>query len=311
MAQVFATVGPVFGLMALGLAARLGNVLGPGTGKGLADFVFTIAMPALLFRTMATVALPESLPPALLFSFFGATALVWLLASVATRLPLARPPADSAAIAMGAAFGNTVMMGIPLTLGHFGEAAAAPLALLIAFHAPVLWLLATFQVEATAGAGAPSWPLLIRTLVGDLARNPILIGIVAGLVWRQTGLAIATVPDRIIALLGQAAIPSALFSLGMSLAQFEIKGEIRTIVTITLLKLLVYPLLAWLLAAHLFGLDRVAAGVVVILSACPTGANAYLFAARYERAVGSVSGSIALGTALSLVTISGLLLLLS
>ncbi len=307
MNQVVATVGPVFGLIALGLVARRTGLLAPGTGKGLADFVFTIAMPALLFRTLARVDLPATLPMGLLVSFFGATAASWVLASIATRMALARPGADAAPIAMGAAFGNTVMMGIPLALGHFGEAAAAPLALLVALHAPALWLVGTLQAEALIGRGHVPWPRLIGALALDLARNPILLGIVGGLAWRQTGLHIHPVADKIVALLGEAAVPSALFALGMSVAHFQVKGEWRTLAVINVLKLLVYPLIAWLLAAHVFALGPVAVGVAVILAACPTGANAFLFAARYERAVSSISGSIALGTALSLLTISLLL----
>ncbi len=64
---------------------------------------------------------------------------------------------------------------------------------------------------------------------------------------------------------------------------------------------------AYLLAYVVFALPPVPAGVVVLLAACPTGANAFLFASRYEQAVGVVSGAVALGTVLAAVTISGLL----
>ena len=307
MNHVVATVAPVFSLIALGYLARISGLLQPGTGRGLADFVFTIAMPALLFRTMAGMTLPAGLPVALLAAFFGAMGFSWVLASLASRFTLHRPGIDSAPIAMGAVFGNTVMMGIPLALGHFGEVAAAPLALLIAFHAPLLWLVATFQHESITRGSDAAWGHLIASLARDLARNPILVGIIAGLAWRQTGLAIGPIPDRVLSLLGQAAVPSALFGLGMSLVGFNIKGHLATIVTITFLKLIVSPLVAWVLAVQVFALDPVWAGVVMILAACPTGANAYLFASRYDRAVGSVSGSIAIGTAISLLTISVLL----
>jgi predicted permease len=42
----------------------------------------------------------------------------------------------------------------------------------------------------------------------------------------------------------------------------------------------------------------------------PTGANAYLFAERYGTGTASVSGAIALGTSLSLVTLSALFLIM-
>ena len=51
-------------------------------------------------------------------------------------------------------------------------------------------------------------------------------------------------------------------------------------------------------------LPPVAAAVVVLFAAMPTGANAYLFAMRHGRAVNSASGAVALGTMLAIVTTS-------
>jgi predicted permease len=66
-----------------------------------------------------------------------------------------------------------------------------------------------------------------------------------------------------------------------------------------LLKLVAMPAIAWALAFWVFRLPPVAAGVVVLFAAMPTGANAYIFATRYQRVVNSTSGAVALGTLLS------------
>jgi hypothetical protein len=60
------------------------------------------------------------------------------------------------------------------------------------------------------------------------------------------------------------------------------------------------------LAYHVFLLPPVAAAVVVLFSAMPTGANAYLFATRYNRVVNSTSGAAALGTILAAITAAAL-----
>lgn len=310
MSNVLATVLPVFGLIALGFAVARAGVLPESTGKGLGDFVFTIAMPALLFRTMITVPAPAAEPFAMLASYFGANLVVWVLATLATRYWLARPADDAASIAMAVGFGNTVMLGLPLGLAHFGEAAAAPLALVIALHAPLLWTAATLQQEACARNGrhadSPQW----RAIALDLARNPVILGVVAGSLWRFTGLGLAPVVDKTIGLIGQAGIPGALFALGMSLVRFQIRGQVATLQLILVLKLLVMPAICAVIAFGVFHLPPIEGGAMVLLAACPTGANAYLFAARYDRAVGSVSASVAVGTALSAITITVLLVLL-
>jgi malonate transporter len=47
-----AIVLPVFGLIAIGYVARQTGVLSDRTGEGLSDFVFTLAVPCLIFRTL-------------------------------------------------------------------------------------------------------------------------------------------------------------------------------------------------------------------------------------------------------------------
>ncbi|MEL6422518.1 MAG: AEC family transporter, partial [Pseudomonadota bacterium] len=195
----------------------------------------------------------------------------------------------------------------PLAVGHFGDEAIAPLAVVVAVHAPAMWIVATFQQEAAARDTGRTLGVMVRDVGVMLVRNPILIGIIGGTLWRTTGVAIPTIPLTIIDYLAAAGIPGALFALGLSLVRYRITGQTATLIAMSLLKLLVMPAVAWLAGVYIFDLPALWLGVAVILAACPTGANAYLFAARYERAVGSVSGSVALTTLLSLVTITALL----
>jgi len=76
------------------------------------------------------------------------------------------------------------------------------------------------------------------------------------------------------------------------------------------LKLLLMPALAWLLA-HLLKLPPMATGVVVLFAAMPTGANAYIFAAQYQRLVNPVSGAVALATILAAATLPVVVLLIA
>ncbi|MEZ5854564.1 MAG: hypothetical protein R3D67_07355 [Hyphomicrobiaceae bacterium] len=70
------------------------------------------------------------------------------------------------------------------------------------------------------------------------------------------------------------------------------------------LKLVAYPLFAFWLATEVFSLPRVWAGALVIYVAMPVGANAFVYAARYDRAVAAVSGAVALSTMVSVVTVT-------
>lgn len=299
MTAVALIVAPVFALIALGYAAgRLGWV-SDAARTGLAEFTFTLAIPAMLFRKMATAEMPDAAPLAIWAAYFGAVAATWLLATAATSGFLRRPAQDGASIAMSAGFGNVVMLGIPLSINVYGEASAAPIALIVSLHSPLLWTLAALHLAWARRDGSAPISEVGRDLGRELSRNVIIMAIVAGTLWRFTGFGLDPLADEIISLLGRAGIPCALVALGLSLVGFRIAGQMPTLSAILVLKLVVTPLVAWLLATKVFALPPAAAGVVVIFAAMPTGANAYLFASRVGLAQHSASGAVALGTVLS------------
>ncbi|MEC9367527.1 MAG: AEC family transporter [Pseudomonadota bacterium] len=312
MNAIVLTVAPIFGLIALGYALGRVGYLTEAAGKGLAEFVFSVAIPVLLFRMMVNAQPPPASadPFALWGAYYSAVAIIWLMVALATRFLLGRPARDGASIAMAAAYGNVVMLGIPIALDRLGAEAATPIALIVSLSSPVLWFSATLHMELALRKGDLAVLPLLRELVLSLLKNPIIAGMLAGLVWRQTGLGLHPIPDKMISMLGQAAIPGALVALGLSLTGFKVSGQLWTVTVICVLSLVVLPVVAWVMAFHVFSLPPVWAGVAVIFAACPPGANAFLFATRYKAAVNSVSAAVALGTALSILSVSLVLLML-
>ena len=303
MNQVLIIVLPVFAFLALGwLAARTGY-LGREVEKGLSMFTLWVAIPSLLFRLMANSDLSEGSALGLWAAFFSSVVLVWIASSL-LAVALKRPAGTSAAFAMGGTFGNTVMMGIPLSLATYGEAAALPLALITAVHAPLLWLFSTLQIEWIRSGREVPLVKLARDLVIVLAKNPVVMALVAGLVWRTTGISLHPIIDDTITTMGQAAIPCALFALGMSLAAYNLKGELRAAPALSILKLVIMPACVWFTAFHVFDLPPSWAGTAVILAAVPTGLNGYLFAVKYDSGIASVSATIALSTIASVLTLT-------
>ena len=281
--HVFLIVAPVFALIAIGYAGSLSRLFSDSAHKGISEFAFSVAMPALLFRTIAVTDVPALEPLRLWGAYFGAGALTWLLASLIAAYGLRRPAPDGASIAIGSVYGNVVMLGIPLALATFGPDAAAPMALILSVNTPLLWIAGTLHMGWADRDAETSLGTLALSLAADLARNPIILAILAGSLWRLSGIGLHPVPDKVLSLLAQSGVPCALVALGASLTNFQIKGQAPTLSSMLLLKLLVMPLFAWVLAFKVFALPPVAAGVVVLFAAMPTGANAYIFSAQYGR----------------------------
>ncbi len=311
MFDVLAVISPIFALIAIGYAGGRFRWLPETTASGLAAFSFTLAIPAVLFRTMVVADLPDVEPYRIWGAYFGAALGTWLLAAFLTAIYLRRPAADGVAIGMSAGFANVVMIGIPLCLVAFGPESAGTSALIVALHSPLLWLMASLHLVIAGSARDNSLFGAATQLFRDIAGNTIILAILAGLLWRQTGLGLHPQLDQIVQMLAKAAIPSALVSLGLSLTGFRIAGQLPTLSLIVVLKLILMPIGAWYLAAIVFQLPPLEVGVITVFAAMPTGANAYLFAEKHGRATNSASGAVALGTLLSVVTAAATIYLLN
>lgn len=124
---------------------------------------------------------------------------------------------------------------------------------------------------------------------------------------RTTGVGLESISSAALSLLGQATLPCVLLAMGLSLNTFELKGGIGVIGAISFLKLAAMPAITWLVTTHLFHLPPNDVGTITLLSAMPTGANAYVVASRWGKAEASVSGAVALSTLLSMITITTVL----
>ncbi len=301
MGAVLEVVGPVFLIIGLGWAmARQSFIDEPGFGA-LNRFVFTFCAPSLLFLG-GTGGASGGGRAALAFFLGTAVLYAGVLVLARRRMPLGQ----AGMLALDSTFGNTVMMGIPLILAAFGQGALAMLLAILALHSMLLLGTATVVAEIGLHARAP-WRRVLRATLLGVARNPIVMAVLAALVWRLVGLPPPPgVVRQTLSLLGGAAPPVALFCLGGSLARFDVASAWRETVVATVLKLLAMPALVWL-AGLAMGLNRLEMAVAVTAAALPTGANAFLLAERYRIGAARSGATVLASTLISVVTLAGLL----
>ncbi len=303
-------VTPIFGLVAVGYgAARLGYFEAARL-RGLSYFAFAFAIPALLLRSMAQIELTGALAWPFLASYYLSAFTIYAAGMAVSRLTFGHGLRGGAIGGFTASFSNTVLLGIPIVLTVFGERATLPVFLIVAFHSLLMFPIATVMLEFRGGRGL-RFGDLARSTLGGLARNPILIGLVIGLTINILQLDLPTALDSLLEMLGRAAVPVALFAMGASLHGYGIRGPLPESITLVGLKLVLHPLLVWSLGRFVFELDPLWLQVAVIVAALPAGVNAYILAQRYETLPAVAASSILIGTAVSVATISALLLLWS
>lgn len=299
------TIVVVFSLIVIGFCAARYGLVRKETGDGLADFVFTIAVPLLLFRTIATADFGHGAPWRLWFVYFSSILTTWTIASVVIRRVFGRDARSGVVAGVTAAFSNLVLVGIPFITGIFGEAGLAILSQLVSIHLPVMMAASMLLFERAVvldGTGAQEPRMvLVRRFLRQVFTNPLVIGILAGSAVRLSGIALPGVADRVIAALGGVAGPVALFAMGVSLTNYGIRGQILQACSMVSLKLILMPAVALALALAT-GLPELPAKVAVAAASLPAGVNSWLIANRLGTGQRLASTSMTLGTAMAAIS---------
>lgn len=271
----FAIIGVV---VAAGyVTARLG-IGGPDARTALNRIGFFVASPALLFTVLARADVGELFQAPLVVAAASAvvTAGVFVLVD---RLWLRLPAPEATLGALGSGYVNANNIGLPVAVYVLGDATAVVPVILLQLL--VLAPVALLVLDATT-SGRLSW----RFVLTQPVRNPIILGSLAGAVVSVTGW---TPPLAVMApldILGGAAIPMILLAFGMSLHGTRPlrRGEPRAAVGVaSAAKLVVMPVVAYVVARFVLGLDDALVASAVTLAALPTAQNVYNYAARFGR----------------------------
>ncbi|HWX50435.1 MAG TPA: AEC family transporter [Roseomonas sp.] len=298
-------VAPIFALIGIGYVSARRRWISEEALRGMTDFVFHLAMPALLLRGATT---PHPNGGATAFAFFSGCLTAYALALLLSRLVLRMRLAEGGTFALNAAFGNTAMIGVPLVLAAYGPTGLSQLLAIIGLHSLILLPLGTVVAEIGHSAHAPLAGILKATVLSVL-RNPIVMAVLLGLVISRSGLELPSLVGRFLDMTGMAGPPLALFCLGASLIAFDARRDWHSALLCTALKLLLMPALVWLMG-WVIGLPPLPLAVAVVAAGMPTGANAFFLARRYAAGADRSGATVLLSTVLSLVTLAVLLAVL-
>ncbi len=300
MNAVAGVVVPVFGTVVLGYALAKWRMFSADVGTALVHFMYFLAIPAMLFRNLASADLPAQIPWPFLLAFYGPALASFMLAMWMARRRFGWQRREEGIAGMAASYSNMVMLGYPLTLAAFGPAGSVPMFILLATQATLLFPLVTYTIEGRS-AGGFQWHGMVR-----LAVNPVILSLLLGIAANITGRTVPAGLDRMLELLGAAGPGCALVALGISLAQYELRGGYGNVAQLIVVKNLAYPACVWL-GCMLLGVERQWLYVAVLLAAMPTGINAFIFAGRYGIHEETVSKTIVVSTVVSSVVATLLL----
>jgi predicted permease len=297
--QFFTLSAPLFGVVLVGYILAFWRHWQRRWTEMASQFVFKVALPALLFHLMSGVATLPPVDARLLIAFFGGCLLVFVIGRVIAAKAFALDGVSQSIFALGGIFSNNVMLGLPLARLTLGPQSLPSVALVVVFNSLILWTLVTVSIE---WARHGEFTLRgIGKLIVNVLTNPIVAAILSGTAFAFTGLQMPRFIDIVLNALAQLAAPAALIVLGMGLRDYGIRSGWQLSLTICFIKLVVQPLVVWMLALAL-GLPLLETNVVVLLASMAVGANVYLMANQFQTLQGTVANSLVMSTALAAVT---------
>lgn len=320
MLDVLQVTFPFFALVLCGYLAARRHLLPLQAIPGLNGFVLFFALPCMLFRFGASTPIAQLLDTTVFLSYL-LCALVMVALSVAISLNERIRWKDASLGALVAAFPNTGFMGVPLLVALLGPAAAGPAIVTITVDMVITTslCLALSQLDAADEHGAA---VAARKALGGMLKNPMPWAIILGGIFSWQNLELTTPVAKTVGLLGDAASPVALFTIGAVLARSQMLADEhphgplrgRDYLPLAALKLVVHPLLVFGVATAVVGMGAqmapFALTVIVLVAALPSASNVSLLAERLGADNGRIARIILVTTALAFLTFSAAVALL-
>ena len=343
MLTVFQITLPFFTLVLLGYIATRRKLMPISAIPGLNTFVLFFALPCMLFRLGSSTPIAQLLDTSVFIVYLPCAFVMVGLTIALTHSP--RTNWNNASMgALVAAFPNTGFMGVPMLVALLGAKVAGPVIITIVIDMVITTSLciALSRMDSAGEHGVGG--ALKKALLG-MVSNPMPWAILLGTAFSALNFELLGPVAKTVELLGNAASPAALFTIGAVMARSALlrKAEAeldfpdtgphteqhalqkvpisqtipisRDFWLIALLKLFLHPLLVILVGGSAIQLglplSHFALTAIVLVAALPSASNVALLAERYGADTARIARIILVSTLLAFLTFSGAAALLT
>lgn len=296
-------IAPVFAMMFLGYCLGWTRFFPPDAARALMRFVWYVAIPALMFKSLAGKGVPDDGEVMSLVGYYVALYAVYLF-TIATLLWVFKVKgAENAMLTLTAVFSNGGFIGIPVILSAFGEEGLHILLLILSFHSMTLVPLTTFLVVRDQQSESSALVILFQSFKSVL-QSPLILALLAGMTVSIMGWQIPSVIDRFLAMPADAAAPCGLFAAGAALARVRLQGDLVPAFFLSAVKLAILPISVYAFGVYVFHLPTLWVTVATIFASMPTGSVAYSMAENYGLAPRRAASVVLISTGLSMISLS-------
>ena len=294
MRVILSQMAVLFILLAVGFVGGKVKLLSVETGKLLSKIVINITTPCTILNSVMGGDVNITVGETAVFLLLAFLAyLLYILISIPMVRALGGDKENRGLYSYMAAFGNTAFMGFPVIIAIFGAASAFYVAL---FNIPFILLTFSVGIILISGKGRKFDPKVFL--------NPSIIAALAAALIALTGFRAPMVVAESVRHIGGMTTPGSMLVIGSTLASVSFRDVFSEwrLYPVALVKLIVMPVVAWLVFRQLVG-SEVLLGIIVILSGMPAAAMSAMIAIEYGGNGRIASGGVSMTTLLSGATI--------
>ena len=262
---------PMFLIMAVGVLIKKSGLIRPEEQKRFNKIVFICCFPPMMFMNLYGKNITEAFNARLIIYTVGILLTMYLL-TILIVLKIEKNQKSRGAMIQAIYRSNFVIMGIPVVQNVFGRGDLAVTAVMVTIIVPIYNVLAVITLEVFRG-GKPH----LGTMLKDLAKNPIIIGAIAGIIAILFNIKLPVFLENPINMMGEAATPMTLLLLGASFSFDSVAKEKRNLIVCLVGRLILFPLIG-LTGAILMGFRGVPLLTLVAMLAAPSAVTSYTMA---------------------------------
>jgi predicted permease len=299
--EIFLVISPVFILIILGNLLRRIGVPDLSFWHVSDKLIYWVLIPALLFHHVSQITLSSTMLANYAVVILSGLFVVTTLSFIAGKL-FGYTPQIWTSVMQGAARHNA-FIALAIAGSLFGNKGLALGAIFMVILIPVINIVIVSTMTSTLNqeVGNNSRPSIFDVLF-ELIKNPFILAIATGLVISFVGAERIIIIHETTGLLGSAALPIMLLSIGANIKIREISLTITPIIIASVLKLLVFPIVVFFVAKSM-NLSLFETTIAVIFAAVPTAASSYSLAKQFGAETQLMTSIITIQVTLSFITI--------
>jgi malonate transporter len=272
--HVFAAIAPVFALVLAGHVIRRVVVDHHEFWSGVDRVAYWVLLPSLLFNKIWTMEVSAGFVGPYAIVVTGGFVGAFVFALVVSLL-VGFPGPVTSSVVQGASRHNT-FIALAVTEGLYGAAGQASAYLASSILIPITNI-AVVVTMVMLHPNTSNSTSIGRAIVRDIMRNPLLVAVTVGLIFNIAGIGKLPVLYDMTDLLGRAALPMVLLSIGAAIRLNGLGASLAPIAVSTAGKMIVFPLVI-LVLVYLFKLELVPASVAMIYGSAATATSSYALA---------------------------------